>query len=164
MLGIRNIVSTLFIAEAHYNLPMLQELLLALYDNEPDRETVSLFLNWFQQLANYGRIDEKEYGSLETAIRTKEEVSSMLPKALERERAKLRDEVRNEVRVELQDEVRSQIREEIRTEQMQQIARTMLAQNFAVAQIADLTGLSLEQVTRLQVAMSGSDALPRNAS
>ena len=43
LMGFRNIVSALFIAEAYYDLPRLQEILLALYDEEPDREALQIF-------------------------------------------------------------------------------------------------------------------------
>jgi len=64
-LRIKNIVSTLFLAESHYDIDLLIEELLALFDNESDKEAVSLFLNWFKQLAEHGRIDRSDYKSLE---------------------------------------------------------------------------------------------------
>jgi len=65
LLRIKNIVSTLFLAESHYDIDLLVEELLALFDNESDKEAVSLFLNWFKQLAEHGRIDRSDYKSLE---------------------------------------------------------------------------------------------------
>ncbi|MCE7989847.1 MAG: hypothetical protein DYG89_52540, partial [Caldilinea sp. CFX5] len=47
---IDNIIATLFLAEAYYDLPLLLEKLLALYDTEPDRQALMLFINWFRQL------------------------------------------------------------------------------------------------------------------
>lgn len=61
-----------------------------------EREALYIFLNWFKQLAIHGRIDEDEYGSLEQTIADREEVQSMLLKALEREKAALREEGREE--------------------------------------------------------------------
>ncbi|MCB0187995.1 MAG: Rpn family recombination-promoting nuclease/putative transposase, partial [Caldilineaceae bacterium] len=98
LLGMRNLISALFIVEAHYNLSLLEELLLALYDEEPDREAISLFLNWLKQLALYGRIDEETYGSLAEVIRSKEEVKSMFLTAIAREKAQIRQEGREEGR------------------------------------------------------------------
>lgn len=129
LLGIRNIISALFIVEAHYDLSLLEDLLLALYDEEPDREAIYLFLNWLKQLALYGRIDEEKYGSLTKVIRSKEEVKSMLLTAIEREK--------------------KQIREEGGNLRAQQIALAMIAQGFAPQQIADLTGLTIAQVIDL---------------
>jgi len=55
-LAIRNIVSTLFLAEAHYAINSLEAALLNLYEREEDKQAVSLFLNWFQQLALHGKV------------------------------------------------------------------------------------------------------------
>ncbi|MCB0187947.1 MAG: Rpn family recombination-promoting nuclease/putative transposase, partial [Caldilineaceae bacterium] len=96
LLGMRNLISALFIVEAYYNLSLLEELLLTLYDEEPDREAIYLFLNWLKQLALYGRIDEEQYGALTEVIRSKEEVKSMFLTAIEREKALMREEGREE--------------------------------------------------------------------
>ena len=113
----------------------------------PNNGTHPLFLNWFKQLANYGKIDPEEYGSLEAAIQSKEEIKSMLLTALERQKEQLRDEVRSEVR------------DEVRSEHALQIARNMLTQNFSPVQVADLLGLPLEQVQQLQDEIDAATAL-----
>jgi hypothetical protein len=41
LLAIRNIVSTLFLAEAHYDIRLLEEELLNLYEREEDKQAVS---------------------------------------------------------------------------------------------------------------------------
>jgi hypothetical protein len=48
--GIQNIVSTLFLAESRYDIEMLIARLLALFEREEDKRSVSLFLNWFKQI------------------------------------------------------------------------------------------------------------------
>ena len=87
MLKIRNIVSTLFLAESHYDLEMLEVELLNLFSSEADKGAVSLFLNWLRQLAFHGRLESEDYQSLEYIYRNEEEVKTMLVTALERERA-----------------------------------------------------------------------------
>ncbi len=87
LLKIRNIVSTLFLAESHYDLDVLEVELLNLFSTERDRQAVSLFLNWFRQLAFHGRLESDDYESLESIYRTEEEVQTMLVTALEKERA-----------------------------------------------------------------------------
>ena len=52
LLRIRNIVSTLFLAESHYDINLLETELLNLFDSETDKGAVSLFLNWFKPLSN----------------------------------------------------------------------------------------------------------------
>ena len=89
LLNIRNIVSTLFLAESHYDLDVLEVELLNLFSSEVDREAVSLFLNWFKQLAAHGRIESVDYQSLEYIYQNEEEVKTMLVTALERERKQI---------------------------------------------------------------------------
>ncbi|MEZ4870570.1 MAG: hypothetical protein R3C14_55080 [Caldilineaceae bacterium] len=50
LLAIRNIVSTLFLAKAHYDITLLLEEFVALFTHEEDKQAVSLLLNWFHQL------------------------------------------------------------------------------------------------------------------
>lgn len=86
LLKIRNIVSTLFLAEGHYDINLLETELLNLYDNEADKQAVSLFLNWFRQLAMHGKVPPTDYARLDYVYRTKEEVHTMLVEALAQER------------------------------------------------------------------------------
>jgi predicted transposase/invertase (TIGR01784 family) len=89
LLKIRNIVSTLFLAEGHYDIALLERELLNLYEQEADKQAVSLFLNWFRQLALYGKVSPEDYATLDTVYRTKEEVQTMLVATLEQERQKI---------------------------------------------------------------------------
>lgn len=89
LLTIRNIVSTLFLAEGYYDIALLEQELLNLYDQESDKQAVSLFLNWFRQLALYGKVSPDDYATLDTVYRTKEEVQTMLVATLEQERQKI---------------------------------------------------------------------------
>ena len=86
LLKIRNIVSTLFLAEGHYDINLLETELLNLYDNEADKQAVSLFLNCFRQLAVHGKVPPVDYARLDYVYRTKEEVHTMLVEALAQER------------------------------------------------------------------------------
>lgn len=63
--------------------------MLNLYDHEPDKQAVSLFLNWFRQLALYGKVSPEDYEKLDHVYRTKEEVQTMLVTTLEQERKKI---------------------------------------------------------------------------
>jgi len=86
LLQIRNIVSTLFLAEAHYDIDLLAQELVNLYQREQDKAAVSLLLNWFRQLAEHGRVPPEDYAQLDYVYRSEEEVRTMLVAALERER------------------------------------------------------------------------------
>jgi hypothetical protein len=78
--------SFLFLAEGHYDIALLEQELLNLYDREADKQAVSFFLNWFRQLVWYGKISSDDYGQLDYIYRTKEEVQTMLAATLEQER------------------------------------------------------------------------------
>ena len=89
LLKIKNIVSTLFLAEAHYNIETLKEEFLAVFRQEKDKQAISIFLNWFKQLSEHRRIDKADYKELERIYKNEEEVQEMLITALEKERKEL---------------------------------------------------------------------------
>jgi predicted transposase/invertase (TIGR01784 family) len=134
LLKIRNIVSTLFLAEAHYDLAALTVELLALFDREADRQAVSLFLNWFRQLAVHCRIEADDYEALSEVYHDREEVHSMLIKALEREKRQIFEEGR----------------EEGREEGKRDIARALLAEGLSLEKVARVTGLSEADIRALE--------------
>lgn len=92
LLRIRNIISTLFLAESHYDYELLCDELLNLCDTEQDVQALELFINWLRQLAQHGKIDPVDFERMEAQYRTREEMKSMLIKALEKERDTLRQE------------------------------------------------------------------------
>lgn len=92
LLRIRNIISTLFLAETHYDYELLRDELLNLCDTEQDVQALDLFINWLRQLATHGKIDPIDFARMEAHYRTREEMKSMLIKALEQERDTLRQE------------------------------------------------------------------------
>ncbi|MEZ4868017.1 MAG: Rpn family recombination-promoting nuclease/putative transposase [Caldilineaceae bacterium] len=96
LLAIRNIVSTLFLAEAHYDITLLLEEFVALFTHEEDKQAVSLLLNWFHQLVVHGRIQESDYAALEQEYHSIREVRAMLIEALEKEKQQIRQEGREE--------------------------------------------------------------------
>jgi len=59
-----------------------------LFQQEPDKQAVSLFLNWFRQLAIHGRIDREDYLGLEKIYNTTQEVGMLLT-SLREERERL---------------------------------------------------------------------------
>lgn len=100
LLKIKNLVSTLFLAEAHYDIEMLKNEFLNLYDIEEDKTAISLLLNWFLQLREHGRIASQDYEKLERVYQSKEEVKQMLITAIEKEKQAIFDEGRKEGRKE----------------------------------------------------------------
>ena len=146
MLKIRNIVSTLFLAESHYDLDVLEVELLNVFSSEGDRQAVSLFLNWFRQLAFHGRIESSDYESLEYIYRTEEEVKTMLVTALEKERERF---FQNGLR-EGKQEGRIEGKQEGRIE----TAKAMLAKGMEITLISEITNLPEAQLLQLKDGLS----------
>ena len=138
LLKIRNIVSTLFLAESHYDLDMLEVELLNLFSSETDRQAVSLFLNWFRQLAFHGRLESDDYESLESIYRTEEEVKTMLVTALEKERERF---FQNGLR---EGEQKGRI----------ETAKVMLAKGMETTLISEITNLPEAQLLQLKDSLS----------
>ena len=130
LLKIRNIVSTLFLAESSFERETVGRELLAVFEREEDKQAVSLLLNWFQQMCEHGRIDPEEFKSLRKIYHTKTEVKTMLVTALERERKSFFEEGKIEGKIE--------------------VAKGMLARELEVELIADITGLSRTEIEKLK--------------
>jgi hypothetical protein len=100
LLAIRNLVSTLFLAETHYDIDVLIEELVHLFAHEVDKGAISLLVNWFHQLMVHGRIAEADYVALEREYHSIQEVRAMLIEARAKEREVLQNEARKEGRQE----------------------------------------------------------------
>ena len=146
LLKIRNIVSTLFLAESHYDLDVLEAELLNVFSSEVDKEAVSLFLNWFRQLAFHGRIEPEDYESLESIYRTEEEVKTMLVTALEKERERFFQNGLREGKQEglLEGEQKGRI----------ETAKVMLAKGMEMTLISEITNLPEAQLLELRDGLS----------
>ena len=142
MLNIRNIVSTLFLAESHYDLDVLEVELLNLFSSESDRQAVSLFLNWFRQLDFHGRLESEDYQSLEYIYRNEEEVKMMLVTALEREREQFFQNGLREGKQEglLEGEQKGRL----------ETAKAMLAKGMEITLISEITNLPEAQLLQLK--------------
>ena len=166
LLKIRNIVSTLFLAESYYDVKVLEVELLNLFSSERDRQAVSLFLNWFKQLAFHGRLESDDYESLESIYRTEEEVKTMLVTALERERQQifqsgLREGKQEGLREGKQEgllEGKQEGKQEglLEGEQKGRIetAKAMLAKEMEMTLISEITNLSEAQLLELRDGLS----------
>ncbi|MFB3040756.1 MAG: Rpn family recombination-promoting nuclease/putative transposase [Candidatus Poribacteria bacterium] len=130
LLTIRNIVSTLFLAESHYDIDLLETELINLFEAEADKQAVSLLLNWFKQLATHGRIDSSDYRSIEQVYLTQEEVKTMLVTALKKER--------------------KEIFEKGKTEGKMEVAKGMLSKGMQISLISEITALPKEQIEQLK--------------
>ena len=133
------IVSTLFLAETHYDLEVLTQELLALFDREVDKQAVSLLINWFKQMAVDERIDEKDYAALSKVYEDREEVRTMLVKALEHEKRQMYEKGL----------------EQGEQKGKRAVARMMLARGMTIKEIAEITGLPEADILALDADGSG---------
>jgi len=139
LLQIRNIVSTLFLAESNYDIDLLKEEFLKLFDKESDKQAVSLFLNWLLQLSEHGRIDKVDYQSLERIYKDKEEVREMLITAIEKQKQEF-------YKKGLVDGMEQGIEKSKIT-----IAKKMLHRGLEIPFILQITGLPEEEVMKLKI-------------
>jgi len=133
LLKIKNVVSLLFLAEAHYDVDLLEREFLEVFDRSEDKGPISLLLNWFIQLRKHGRIPKDDVDKLERIYSDKEEVKNMLLEALEKERKELA--------------------EKIKSTQKTEFARKLLMKGFDLPLIAELTDLSEEKILQLKQEM-----------
>ena len=157
LLGIRNIVSTLFLAEAHYDIEVLIAELPSLFAREDDRQAASLFLNWFHQLREHGRMPSADYAEIEMTYRSVEEARTMLITALEKEREEIRrnaleegiEKERAKIRRHALEEGFEQGIEQGIVRERQALMRAMHVNGYAPDVIAHLFGVTVEQVNAL---------------
>jgi predicted transposase/invertase (TIGR01784 family) len=152
LLTIRNIISTLFLAEGHYDIRLLEQELLNLYDQEDDKQAVSLFLNWFRQLALYGKVSPEDYEKLDYVYRTREEVRTMLVATLQEERQKIYQQgeasgvVKGQRHTLLQLlQYRFQLNEAEQTQLIEQLAKITEAQSLTILTNYGLQATSVEE-------------------
>ncbi|BAP56903.1 hypothetical protein THII_2606 [Thioploca ingrica] len=89
LLQIRNIVSTLFLAETQYDLDLLKTELLNLFTQEEDKAAISLLLNWFKQLVVHGRREAIDYEELGQIYQSQVEAKQMIETAIAKERQQI---------------------------------------------------------------------------
>ena len=138
LLKIRNIVSTLFLAESNYNTDALVAELTNLFSAEDDKAAASLLINWFKQLSVHGQIKPADYQALEHVYQNAEEVKTMLGTALEKDRQRF---FQNGLR---EGEQRGRIEEKIET------AKAMLAKGMEIPLISEITNLPEAQLLQLK--------------
>jgi predicted transposase/invertase (TIGR01784 family) len=134
-----NLVSTLFMAEAYYDRERLIRQLLALYEHE-DPAAVSALANWFRQMTLHKRIPPEDYTLLKQEYRSKEELQTMIVEAILQEEA----QIRRESEAKGIDKGKREIN--------RQHVQRMLTKGYLPAIIADLLGLSEEEVQTLSQA------------
>jgi len=141
LLQIGNIVSTLFLAEVHYDFEKLVAQLLALFERTEDKQAVSLFLNWLKQMAIHERIDESHYREFERIYHERTEVN-MLENAIREEKKQIREQGWKDGLADGKSvgEVKGRL----------EVAKMMLQNGEPLEKIKLYTGLSEEQIREAQ--------------
>ena len=97
LFAISYLVSTLFLAEARYDVDLLIAEFVRLFTQETDKRAVSFLVNWFYQLVVHGRVADEDYEALAQEYHFAQEVRTMLIEALEKEKEPTRQEILNRV-------------------------------------------------------------------
>ena len=92
LLKIRNIVSTVFLAELNYDPQKLREELKAVFRQEHDRRAVSLLYNWLMQLWRHGKLPSEDFYEYKEEYENAEEADSMLIETITLEKQHERQE------------------------------------------------------------------------
>lgn len=142
---IGNIVATLFLAETQHDFELLAQKLFALFEREEDKQALSLFLNWYRQLAVHGRVEESDYRAFEKIYHNREEVH-MLENAIRAEKKQLWEQ--GKVEGKLEGKIEGKIEGE--REKTLTFARIMVQNGEPLAKIKQYTGLSDEVLLALQ--------------
>ena len=96
LLKMQNIVSTLFLAETNYDIDLLAQEMMALFEHEDDKHAVSLLFNWFMQLWKNDKISQEDFDTLDEVYRSAEEVKTMLETTIINYKQRLYEEGREE--------------------------------------------------------------------
>ncbi len=144
LLQIGNIVSTLFLLEAHHDIKLLERTLLTLFEKTKNKQALSLFFNFVLQLFLHEKIDESDYRVLERTYHDKKEVN-MLIEAIRKEKAQIREKGKREGKREGKQEGQKL--------KGLEIARLMLANGEPIAKIKLYTGLAEKVIVRLKEEM-----------
>jgi len=134
LLKIKNIVSTLFLAESHYDIDLLEQELIKLFQHETDKQAVSLFLNWFKQLAVHDRIEERDYSTLHQLYANTQEVN-MLVTSIREERKRLYESGLDDGKLEAE----------------RNLAKNLLHEGMDISLVARVTQLSKQEISQLKV-------------
>ncbi|MEM7533933.1 MAG: hypothetical protein AAF639_17250 [Chloroflexota bacterium] len=76
----------------NYDIDLLAQEMVALFDNEEDKRAISLLFNWFMQLWKNDKISREDYDKLDKVYREAEEVKTMLEATIVTYKQKLYDE------------------------------------------------------------------------
>ena len=150
LLKMSNLVSTLFLAETYYDIELIKDEFLKLFDREEDKAAISLLLNWFLQLQQHERIAPEDYKTLERVYHDKSEVNEMLISAIKKEKKQIFEKgVKEGLQKGLREGMQKGI-EKGRYEQRIEVAKVLLRLGHDVETIRQAAQLSLKEIEDLR--------------
>lgn len=150
LLAEANAATTLFIAEAHYNAPLILERLLELYDRG-DTQAAGLLANWLEQLRHHKRIPAKDTLFLEREYRSREELKMLILESMRKADEETRRQAEAEGLAQGMAQGMAQGVTIGRSARNREIAQAMTAAHYPISEIARLLSLSEEDVRGLLV-------------
>lgn len=140
-----NAVSYLFLSETQYRLDVLAAELAKLFDNDEDKQALSLILNWFEQLAVHGKIERIDFEHLSRVYSSKQEIDMIVDSVRKYKETAFEEGMQRGVQLGIQQGLQQGT-----TQAKLEIAATMLRENLELPLIAKLTGLSEAEILQLQ--------------
>jgi len=152
--ALNNLVSTLFLGDAHYDLETLKAAFEHLLDHHLDQEDVLQLFHWFLHLAVRDIRPMSDYEELRKIIHDKTRVLNMLEDALEADRREGFEQGMAQGMTQGMTQGKAEGIAEGKAITLTKIAKKMLDKNFAVADIAQCTGLNESEILKLQQDMA----------
>ena len=148
LLKIKNIVSSLFLAETNFNVDLLAKELDVVLKSENDKTAFNLFLNWFNQLFNHERITDENFNKIKEVFQNNEKAKSMLLESIRKQKQDWKKEgIQEGIQKGIQEGIRIE-RQKYREEKLQ-IARTMLQTGLSVEKVNLFTKLPIEEILKI---------------
>jgi predicted transposase/invertase (TIGR01784 family) len=145
LIGIGNIVSTLFFAESKPDMDLLIEQFVRVFEQSEDKRAISTFFNWFKQLAFHKRLNSTDFVLLADAYRSAEEVQDMLQQTFEKwYQEGLEKGIEEGIEKGIEEGI-----EKGREDAIRRTALAMFARGIDPILIADVTGLRADELNAL---------------
>jgi hypothetical protein len=153
LIGIGNIVSTLFFAESKPDMNLLIEQFVRVFEQSEDKGAISTFFNWFKQLAFHKRLNSTDFVLLADAYRSAEEVQDMLQQTFEKwYQEGVEDGFEKGIEKGIEkgrEEGREEGIEKGREDAIRRTVLAMFARGIDPILIADVTGLRADELNAL---------------
>jgi hypothetical protein len=168
LIGIGNIVSTLFFAESKPDMNLLIEQFVRVFEQSEDKQASSTLVNWFRQLAIHGYVKPEDYASLAEVYRSVEEVKGMLQSTFKTQQERWYQQgIEKGIEKGREEGIEQGIEQGIevgiekgREDAIRRTALAMFARGIEPVIIADVTGLSEDELNAILNSPPPEDETP----